>query len=125
MVIITIATIVLITRVIVQKCRVHQQAIWQRNRKMVVQLTSVSIIYIITWIPNILAFLIALIDPNSPSLQLGIDLFSYFPYIVCVLCPFMCLIGLPEAQEFITRIFVRRNFVQPVPPTIKQRVPTL
>jgi len=109
----TIATTVLIVRVIVQKRRVGQREIWQRNRKMVLQLSSVSIMYIIVWIPNILCYLMSLLFTVPFAADLSADVLIYFEYITSLLCPFMCLVGLPEVRQSIKQIFTRFNTVQP------------
>jgi hypothetical protein len=108
----TIATTVLIVRVIVQKRRVGQREIWQRNRKMVLQLSSVSILYIVVWIPNILCYLISLLFPVPFAVELAADVLIYFPYISSLLCPFMCLVGLPEVLQSVKQVFTRINKVQ-------------
>ncbi|CAF0809756.1 unnamed protein product [Adineta steineri] len=108
-----IATIILIVRVLLQKRRVGQRAIWQRNRKMVLQLASVSLMYIIVWIPIIVGFVIPLIIPNAFILQLSSAVFIYFEYISFLFCPFMCLTGLPEIRQSIKNIFIRNNIIQP------------
>jgi len=108
-----IATTVLIVRVIVQKRRVGQRAIWQRNRKMVLQLSFVSIMYIIVWIPSILCYLIALIFQIAFAFDLASNVLIYFKYISSLLCPFVCLIGLPEVFQSIKQIFTRFNTIQP------------
>ncbi len=109
----TIATTVLIVRVIVQKRRVGQRAMWRRNRKMVLQLSSVSIMYIVVWIPNILCYLISLLFTVPSAADLSADVLIYFEYITSLLCPFMCLVGLPEVRQSIKQIFTRFNTVQP------------
>jgi cytochrome c biogenesis protein CcdA len=114
----TIATTVLIVRVILQKRRVGQRALWQRNRKMVLQLSSISIMYIIVWIPSILCYLIALIFQIAFAFDLASNVFIYFKYITSLLCPFMCLVGLPEVFQSIKQIFTRFNTVQPLVQTV-------
>jgi len=109
---------VLIGRVIVQKRRVGQRAIWQRNRKMVLQLSSISIMYIIVWIPSILCYLIALIFQIAFAFDLASNVFIYFKYLTSLLCPFMCLVGLPEVLQSIKQIFTRFNTVQPLVQTV-------
>ncbi len=108
----------LIVRVILQKRRVGQRALWQRNRKMVLQLSSISIMYIIVWIPSILCYLIALIFQIAFAFDLASNVFIYFKYITSLLCPFMCLVGLPEVFQSIKQIFTRFNTVQPLVQTV-------
>ncbi|CAF1506895.1 unnamed protein product [Adineta steineri] len=109
----TVATMVLIIRVILQKHRVGQRAIWQRNRKMVIQLAALSTMYIAVWIPNIISFVIPIIVPNQLALDLASNVFCYFEYFAVLLCPFVCLVGLPEVRQSIYQIFIRFNTIQP------------
>ncbi|CAF3076078.1 unnamed protein product, partial [Rotaria sp. Silwood2] len=109
-----IATMALIIRVLLQKHRAGQQEIWRRNRKMVLQLASVSIIYIVAWTPGIVCFVVPLIVPNPFALELAVTILSYISYVPCLLCPFMCLIGLPEVRKSIKQVFIRTDAVQPL-----------
>jgi len=114
-----VATTALIIRVFIQKRRVAQRDMWRRNRRMAVQLASVSIMYIVVWISSVVCFVIPLIVPNPFALELATAVLNYVQYLSCLLCPFMCLIGLPEIRESIKKIFTRSNNVQPLthPPT--------
>jgi hypothetical protein len=109
-----IATTALIVRVFIQKRRVAQRDMWRRNRRMAVQLASVSIMYIVVWISSVVCFVIPLIVPNPFALELATAVLNYVQYLSCLLCPFMCLIGLPEIRESIKKIFTRSNNVQPL-----------
>ncbi|CAF1451099.1 unnamed protein product [Adineta steineri] len=109
----TVATMILIIRIIVQKHRVGQRAIWQRNRKMVIQLASLSTMYIAVWIPDIISFVLPIIVPNPLALDLASNVFCYFEYFAALLCPFACLVGLPEVRQSMRQIFIRFNTIQP------------
>ncbi|CAF3646485.1 unnamed protein product [Adineta steineri] len=109
----TVATMILIIRIIVQKHRVGQRAIWQRNRKMVIQLAALSTMYIAVWIPDIISFVIPIIVPNPLALDLASNVFCYFEYFAALLCPFACLVGLPEVRQSMRQIFIRFNTIQP------------
>jgi len=102
----------LITLSLLERC-VGQRAMWQRNRKMVLQLVTISSMYITAWIPNVIVFVVAIIDPNSFVLELALDVLINFECIACLLCPFMCLIGLPEIRKSVKKIFTRFNTVLP------------
>ena len=107
-------TTILIIRILLQKRRVNQQQIWRRNRKMVVQLASISIMYMIVWIPNVLCSVVSLTVSNPLATALSTYFFCYFQYMSCLLCPFMCLIGLPEVRGSIKEMFARPNVVEPL-----------
>lgn len=104
----------LIVRVLLQKHRVGQRDIWRRNRKMVIQLASISIMYIIVWIPSVVCFVVPLIVPSPIAAELAIAILNYVQYLSCLLCPFMCLIGLPEMRDSIKKMFIPSNIVQPL-----------
>ncbi|CAF4270181.1 unnamed protein product, partial [Adineta steineri] len=93
--------------------RIGQRAIWQRNRKMVIQLASLSTMYIAVWIPDIISYVIPIIVPNPLALDLASNVFCYFEYLAALLCPFVCLVGLPEVRQSIHQIFIRFNTIQP------------
>ncbi len=91
-----------------------QRDIWRRNRKMVIQLASISIMYVVVWIPSVVCFVVPLIVPDPYALELGTAILNYIQYVSCLLCPFMCLIGLPEIRDSIKKILTRANNVQPL-----------
>ncbi len=107
-------TTVLIVRILFQKRRVGQREIWRRNRKLVAQLASVSIMYIIIWIPNVVCFVVPLIVPCPLASEVAVAYLNYLQYMSCLLCPFMSLIGLPEIRNSIKQMFTRSNAVQPL-----------
>ena len=109
-----IATTIIIVRVLLQKRRVGQREIWRRNRKLVIQLASISIMYIVVWIPSVVCFIVPLIVPSPLSSQLTTGILNYSQYMSVLLCPFMCLIGLPEIRHSLKQMFTRLNFVQPL-----------
>ena len=108
------ATAALVLRVLLQKRRVGQPGIWRRNCKMVIQLVSVSTIYIIVWIPIVVCFVVPLIVPSPFTLELVLAVLNYLQYIPCLLCPFMCLVGLPEIRDSFKQMLTRMNTVQPL-----------
>lgn len=101
-------------RVFLQKRLVNQRRIWYRNRKMVFQLTTVSIMYVIVWIPIVIGFVIPIINPNSTAIDISFNILIYLEYIACLLCPFMSLLGLPEICNSIKREFIRVNTIRPM-----------
>jgi hypothetical protein len=110
-----VATTILIVRVLFQKRRVGQRGIWRRNRRMIIQLASISIMYIIVWIPSVVCSVVLLFVPNQNFFAFSTNVLSYFQYLSCLLCPFMSLIGLPEVRGSIKQIFTRINNARPFP----------
>ncbi len=108
------ATTLLIVRFLLQKRRVGQREIWRRNRRMVIQLASISIMYNIVWIPSVVCFVVPLIIPSPISSEVTTDILNYSQYLSFLLCPFMCLIGLPEIRHSLKQTFIGLNIIQPL-----------
>ncbi|CAF1398210.1 unnamed protein product [Adineta steineri] len=108
------ASMLLIIRVLIQKRRIGQREIWRRNRKMVIQLISISIIYMVIWIPNVVFHIIPLIVSSPLSSEIATGILSHVQYMPALLCPFMSLIGLPEIRKSLKQTFTRLNCVQPL-----------
>jgi len=81
---------------------------------MVIQLASISIMYIIVWIPSVVCFVVPLIVPDPLALDLATAILNYVQYVSCLLCPFMCLVGLPEIRDSVKQMFKPSNHVQPL-----------
>ncbi|CAF4329746.1 unnamed protein product, partial [Adineta steineri] len=63
--------------------------------------------------PDIISFVIPIIVPNPLALDLASNVFCYFEYFAALLCPFACLVGLPEVRQSMRQIFIRFNTIQP------------
>ncbi len=96
----TIATWIIIIRVLIQRRRVTtQRTVWQRSHRLIIQLVSLSMLYMIVWLPCVICFVITLFTP-VPFLSAFYSAYlSYYQYISCLLCPFVCLLGSSEIRE--------------------------
>lgn len=108
-------------RVIEKKRRVAQRGLWRRNRRLILQLLSVSILYFIVWVPILFCFLMMLFTSNIVVLTLSVSYLNYYQYTGMLLYPFICLIGLKEVQEalkqqiqWLKRQSVKVHQVQPL-----------
>jgi hypothetical protein len=108
--IIIILCIALIVRVILQKTRMHQQVHWRKHRKMIIQLLSISTIYMIfnsPWALIIFAYQYGLPD-NIASIALMYT--GFLSYFVIFLFPFVSCLSLPELRIKIKqKVFCRRE----------------
>ena len=91
--IITISSIGLLVRVLVQKRQMNRRIEWRKQRKMTVQLLSISALFCMVNLPPVLLNVIGMIvDLDSLA---GIDtidiVFGYLTYYQSVLLPFVCL----------------------------------
>ena len=94
-----LANIALVIRVIIQKLNIGQRLIWRKNRRLLIQLLSVSILYIVVWTPILVCFLMVLYAPNDLVIKLSVAYLNYYQYFGMLMYPFTCLIGLKEVQE--------------------------
>jgi hypothetical protein len=105
----------------IQKRRVAQRFVWKRNRRMIIQILSISMLYIIVWSPIIVCFLMVLFASNSIVLQLSVSYLNYYQYLCMLLYPFICVTGLKEVQDILKQQYYRltghqknNNRVQPM-----------
>ncbi|CAF2746961.1 unnamed protein product [Rotaria sp. Silwood2] len=94
----SLASLALLSRVLWQKHYMQQRQMWKKNRRLVIQLLYIVILYNIVWLPMIICSSIMLFSPvPQPFLvELSINILPYGIYIVILLCPFVSLMSLPE-----------------------------
>ncbi|CAF2673018.1 unnamed protein product [Rotaria sp. Silwood2] len=112
-----LTTLIIIIRLLFQNRRTGaQRTVWQRRRRIVMQLVALSALYMIVWSPCVICFVITLFIP-VPFLSAFYSAYlSYYQYMSCLLCPFACLLGSSEIREaFKLNRFVQTsvNTVQP------------
>jgi hypothetical protein len=96
--IIVLFSFALFVRILWQKHRMHQPIIWRKQRKMALQLLSISLLYIIFSFPLAVSTATNFINP---VVNLTMDnwkymiLLSYFTYL---LFPFVCAMTLPNLR---------------------------
>ncbi|CAF2686783.1 unnamed protein product [Rotaria sp. Silwood2] len=94
----SLASLVLLSRIVWQKRRMQQRQMWKKNRRLLIQLLYIVILYNLVWLPMIICWLVIILSPvPQPFLvELSINILPYGIYIVILLCPFVSLISLPE-----------------------------
>lgn len=116
--IIVIFSTALLIRILYRKYRIHQAIHWRRNRKMTIQLLSISILYLFFAFPIALMNLIYFCGLSE---NVGIELFEYilfFNYLMLLFLPFACVLSLPELLIQIKRILHLRRHNRLVVPTM-------
>jgi hypothetical protein len=91
--------VTLLIRVYLQKRRLRQPIRWRKQRKMIVQLVPISVLYLTINIPlNILmlAHLCGLSERVGGSVQLYFD---FLCYLIVLLFPFFCIGSLSELRK--------------------------
>ncbi|CAF1254485.1 unnamed protein product [Rotaria sordida] len=117
-IIIVISSITLIARVSWQKHRVNQLIQWRKQRKMVIQLLSISLLFVIFFFPlTVMNFLYLCGLPSD----MGTEVFEYIlflSYYMPLLLPFVCILSLPGLRNKIINILRSRRHVRRIRPAI-------
>ncbi|CAF4076081.1 unnamed protein product [Adineta steineri] len=109
---ISLLSLGLIVRVIRQKRRVQQRINWRQHRRMIIQLLSISCLYIFFDAPTVLIGLIRLSLPTF-AMDIQIQYLFYIVYLLPLLVPFICLSTLRELwSKNRTRIHPTMPFTQ-------------
>ena len=124
--IISIANLTLILRVIHRRppfvCRTRLY--WRNQLKMVVQLSAISVTYLMIWLPVAIIQLIQLY--TEPTLLSGLlDTFYFLAYIGPLLLPAICIRSIPQLWKRITVVWRRHRQVALVPmiPVFRKKQP--
>ena len=131
-VIIAVSNIALVIRIVMQKRRMHRAFRWRKYRKMIFQLVSISVLYLLFNLP-IMVLLVARQSGLPADVGVEEELVAFFlTYWVMLLLPIVSLNSLPKLKERITRLFRSqgqhrgtvvslRTIVQPVPAVVQLR----
>ncbi|CAF3931916.1 unnamed protein product, partial [Rotaria sp. Silwood2] len=95
----------LLIRVLWKKSRLHRSIQWRKQRKMTIQLLSVSILYITFSAPGVF---LNISYEFGVSRAVGITFMSYayfFSYYIVFPFPFVCLGTLPELKKKLEKLF--------------------
>ncbi|UJR32966.1 hypothetical protein I4U23_020429 [Adineta vaga] len=104
--IIVFMNIGLIIRVIKQKQTLHRRLQWRKCRRMIVQLLSISVLFLFFNLPMTVLVLAQVCGLEADVIgQFGS--YAYYLYhFVSLLMPFVCLTSLPEIRKKIKRLWV-------------------
>ena len=116
-VVIVLANVVLVIRVVRQKHRHHQLASWRKQRRMTLQLLSISCLYFFTWFPNLcLGFVQQLFIPTF-LLDVQLDYIFDLTYLIGLLLPWIYLGVFPQFTQWMIKNLLGRktpdNVVRP------------
>ena len=103
MILIIVSNTILIGRVLKHRKCLQESHMWSKVVKLIVQVVCVALLDLIAWMPLYIAVGVGK-SPTKPTFSSARDRFFleylvYFPYLVVVFCPFMCLIGLHELHQ--------------------------
>jgi len=106
-VVIILANIVLVIRVIRQKSRRQRVVTWSKQRRMTLQLLSISSLYLVTWLPSIVAGSMSQFNPSGDLYGIQEDYIADIPYLICLLLPWICIGMLPDFNKWMLKHFHR------------------
>ena len=108
-VVIMVANATLILRVVNQKRRHQQRIVWKKQRRITVQLLSISALFLIAWLPSLIIALVQqLINPNF-LVEVQKDYMLDLLYSMCLFLPWICLRQLPRASRWLRKQLCRRE----------------
>ena len=96
----------LLGRILYKKHLANQQIRWRQHRKMIIQLLSISILYIILYIPNILLEFVYFCGVSEDVGQDFMIYSKYLSYYIYLLFPFICAGSLPNLKMKMKNIFL-------------------
>ncbi|CAF0878874.1 unnamed protein product [Adineta steineri] len=115
-------TLALLIRVLRQKYHMQQRQMWRKNRRLVIQLLYIIILYNLLWLPMVICSSIMLFStiPKPILIDLTINILPYGIYVVILLCPFVSLMSLRELwPRSVRRILPFRRTINSVRPQIQ------
>ena len=104
-IIIIVCSVALLVRVVRQKHRMRQRIRWGSHRRMTIQVSSISLLYLVIYIPRML---MEFIYRCGVSKDVGADFMVYAEFFMdfgSLLLPFVCAGSLPDVQKKVKRIF--------------------
>jgi hypothetical protein len=110
-VVIVLANLVLFIRVIrsMRRIRRRRSYVWNRQKRLTLQLFAFSFLYVIVFTPTtLLALLRAFALPNLYEDIPSIYYMYHMIYFVCPLQSFLCVFALPELTEFLKHSLKKR-----------------
>ena len=114
--VIVLSSMLLLVRVVWQKHRLRLAQQWRKNRKMTIQLLSISLLYLFFSFPYCVVSILMLC--GLPS-DLVLSLYDYSVFLIdfpVLLFPFICLLSFSEVRTRLVKTFRRRRSARMVAP---------
>ena len=122
---IVVFSMALLIRVLWQKRRMLQSINWRKQRRMIYQLLSITLIYLIFNIPcslYYLAYQTGLATVVHPEISFYL---AFFAFYLAFLFPFACLGTLPNFRQKLRRLFCLRRQTGVIQPSTVNQAPHL
>jgi hypothetical protein len=112
------SSLALFVRVLRQKAGLSQGIQWRKQRKMTIQLLSISILYLVFNFPRTILLIIDLCGVNSYSVVNALVYTAYFAIYTLFLYPFVCCGSLPDIGTKLKKLFFCRKQQAIVPQSL-------
>jgi hypothetical protein len=106
-VIIILSNAVLLARVVVQKMRHRQPVQWDRQRRLIIQLAFISVLFLICLSPLFIVGMIQAFWIPGFLLNIAYDYFFILTYFANLLLPFTIVSSLPKLRSELYNIMLR------------------
>ncbi|CAF1292963.1 unnamed protein product [Adineta ricciae] len=126
--VIVVFNILLIVRVVWQKKSMNQRFQWRKYRKMIIQMLSISFLYIILYFPFLVVSICNLFNVTSDIFNDVLSYTTFITYFIFPLFPFVCALSLSDLRSKLLQIFhLQRNVrrVGPLTLTVREKYPTM
>jgi hypothetical protein len=115
--IIGIASIALFLRVLRQKARLHRSIQWRKQRKMIIQSLSISLLYFSFMSPRMASQFCILVGFITTGVMTLYFNRAFFAIYIVFLFPFVCCASMPELEKKLKHFFLcqrqRRGTIAP------------
>ena len=102
--IIVVSSLLLLLRVVWQKHRMHRPMNWRKHRKMIIQILSISILYLVFVLPLALMWIIPFANQTTDDISAAFDVISFMSYFPTLLLPAVCVLSVSEIRFKITKM---------------------
>jgi hypothetical protein len=121
---IVIFSIALLVRVLWQKYRIRQPIEWRKQRKMTIQLLSISFLYFVCLFPfTLVDFMLVCGFPVENIVNFR-EYALFLHFFMTLFFPFICILSLSELRKkFINTLYLRRQTRRTGPTPLPMRVP--
>ncbi|CAF3270734.1 unnamed protein product [Rotaria sp. Silwood2] len=100
-IVIFLANMLLIMRVVRHRSRLQQGYSWKKQRRMTLQLLSISTLYLIGWVPSLVIGITQIFTSPAFLANIQTDYTLDFMYIMCLFSPWIYIMLLPELTKWI------------------------
>jgi hypothetical protein len=116
---IAIVNLLLLVRVIWQKYRIHRNNEWRKQRKLAIQVISISTLFLVFSLPDTIIYFVRLFGRPDWGMEVY-SVFFYLTYFTGFCVPLVCLATLPQFWDTLANICSPRRRRGQIAPVVAQ-----